>query len=106
MPDLAQVTEHIRGAVGDNSGLGKTVKLDLGDEGKIYIDGASTPNTVTNEDKPADLTVSISQKDLKALGAGELNPMTAVITGRLKVSDMGLAMSLQPQMQALFSRMA
>ena len=28
MADLAQVTEHIRGAVGDNSGLGKTVKLD------------------------------------------------------------------------------
>ena len=54
MPDLAQVTEHIRGAVGDNSGLGKTVKLDLGDQGKIFIDGASTPNTVTNEDKPAD----------------------------------------------------
>ena len=106
MPDLAQVTEHIRGAVGDNSGLGKTVKLDLGDEGKIFIDGASVPNTVTNEDKPADLTVSISRKDLKALGAGELNPMTAVITGRLKVSDMGLAMSLQPQMQSLFARMA
>lgn len=40
MADLAQVTEHIRGAVGDNSGLGKTVKIDLGDAGKIYIDGA------------------------------------------------------------------
>ena len=105
MPDLAQVTEHIRSAVGDNSGLGKTVKLDLGDTGKIYIDGASVPNSVTNEDKPADLTVSISRKDLKALGAGELNPMTAVITGRLKVSDMGLAMSLQPQMQALFAKL-
>ena len=49
--------------------------------------------------------MSISQKDLKALGKGELNPMTAVITGRLKVSDMGLAMSLQPQMQALFSKL-
>ena len=58
MADLAQVTEHIRGAVGDNSGLGKTVKLDLGDAGKIYIDGASTPNSVTNEDKPADTTVT------------------------------------------------
>ena len=55
---------------------------------------------------PADLTVSVSARDLKALGAGDLNPMTAVITGRLKVSDMGLAMSLQPQMQSLFARMA
>ena len=44
--DLTTVTEHIRGAVGDNSGLGKTVKLDLGDVGKIFIDGASVPNSV------------------------------------------------------------
>ena len=54
MPDLAQVTDHIRKAVGDNSGLGKTVKLDFGPEGKIFIDGASSPNQVTNDDKPAD----------------------------------------------------
>ena len=27
MADLASVTEHIRAAVGENSGLGKTVKL-------------------------------------------------------------------------------
>ena len=59
MVDLAQVTEKIRAAVGDDAGLGKTVKLDLGDIGKIFIDGASTPNSVTNEDKPADATVSI-----------------------------------------------
>ena len=35
--DLNAVTDHIRNAVGDNSGLGKTVKLDLGDVGKIFI---------------------------------------------------------------------
>ena len=47
----------------------------------------------------------VTGNNWKALGKGELNPMTAVITGRLKVSDMGLAMSLQPQMQALFSKL-
>jgi putative sterol carrier protein len=31
--------------------------------------------------------------------------MTAVMTGRLQLSDMGLAMSLQGKMQALFSKM-
>ena len=101
MASLQELTERVRTGVGDDSGLGKSVKFDLKGEGFIHIDGAS----VTNEDKPADLTVSISRKDLKALGAGELNPMTAVITGRLKVSDMGLAMSLQPQMQALFAKL-
>jgi len=98
---LEELTERVAAAVGQDAGLGRTFKVDLRGEGFIHIDGAA----VTNEDKPADLTVSISRKDLKALGAGELNPMTAVITGRLKVSDMGLAMSLQPQMQALFSKL-
>lgn len=101
MTTLQELTERVTQAVGEDSGLGKSFKVDLRGEGFIHIEGAA----VSNDDKPADLTVSISQKDLKALGKGELNPMTAVITGRLKVSDMGLAMSLQPQMQALFSKM-
>lgn len=102
MTSLEELTQRVATAVGEDSGLGRSFKVDLRGEGFIHIDGG----TVTNEDKPADLTVSISARDLKALGKGELNPMTAVITGRLKVSDMGLAMSLQPQMQALFSKMA
>jgi putative sterol carrier protein len=95
MADLAQVTEHIRGAVGDNSGLGKTVKIDLGDVGKIYIDGASTPNTVTNEDKPADATVSISWDDFIALSEGKLDGMMAFMQGKLKIAgDMMIAQKL------------
>jgi len=101
MTTLQELTERVSQAVGDDAGLGKSFKVDLRGEGFIHIEGGS----VSNDDKPADLTVSISQKDLKALGKGELNPMTAVITGRLKVSDMGLAMSLQPQMQALFAKL-
>lgn len=101
MTTLQELTERVSQAVGDDAGLGKSFKVDLRGEGFIHIEGGS----VSNDDKPADLTVSISQRDLKALGKGELNPMTAVITGRLKVSDMGLAMSLQPQMQALFAKL-
>lgn len=97
MPDLAQVTEHIRNAVGENSGLGKTVKLDLGDTGKIYIDGASSPNTVTNEDKTADATVSISWDDFMALSEGKLDPMMAFMQGKLKIAgDMMIAQKLAP----------
>ena len=101
MTTLRELTERVTQAVGEDAGLGKSFKVDLRGEGFIHIEGGA----VSNDDKPADLTVSISQKDLKALGKGELNPMTAVITGRLKVSDMGLAMSLQPQMQALFAKL-
>ena len=97
MADLAQVTEHIRSTVGADSGLGKTVKLDLGDAGKIYIDGASTPNTVTNDDKPADATVSISWDDFMALSDGKLDPMMAFMQGKLKIAgDMMIAQKLAP----------
>ena len=97
MVDLAQVTEHIRSAVGDNSGLGKTVKLDLGDVGKIFIDGAASPNAVTNEDKPADATVSIGWDDFLALSEGRLDPMMAFMQGKLKIAgDMMIAQKLAP----------
>ncbi|HEY1223601.1 MAG TPA: SCP2 sterol-binding domain-containing protein [Brevundimonas sp.] len=97
MADLASVTDKIRGALGDNSGLGKTVKIDLGDVGKIFIDGASSPNSVTNEDKPADATVSIGWDDFIALSQGQLDPMMAFMQGKLKIAgDMMIAQKLAP----------
>ena len=97
MADLAQVTEHIRAAVGDNSGLGKTVKIDLGDAGKVFIDGASSPNTVSNDDNAADATVSISWDDFISLSEGKLDPMMAFMQGKLKIAgDMMIAQKLAP----------
>ena len=101
MSRLDELTESFRAAVGADSGLGKTLKFDLTGEGFIYIDGAS----VTNEDNPADLTLTLTIDDLKAMGQGKLAPMTAMMSGRLKLSDMGVAANLQGKMQALFSRM-
>jgi putative sterol carrier protein len=102
MATLDEVTDRIRTAVGADSGLGKTLKFSLKGDGFIYIDGGA----VSNEDKPADLTITISLADLEAMGAGKLDAMTAVMTGRMQLSDMGLAMALQGKMTALFSKMA
>jgi len=99
---LAELTERMKTAVGADSGLGKTLKFNLKGEGFVYIDGG----TVTNEDKPADLTLTIAMKDLIALGEGKLDPMTAVMTGALGLSDMGVAMGLQGKMQALFAKLS
>jgi putative sterol carrier protein len=97
MADLNQVTDQIRTAFGENSGLGKTVKFDLGDAGKIYIDGASTPNTVTNDDKPADATISLGWDDFLLLSEGKLDPTMAFMQGKLKVAgDMMLAQKIGP----------
>mgnify|MGYP001446326146 CR=1 FL=1 len=100
MATLEELTERIRGATAASGGLSRTVKLDLKGEGFIHVAGAE----VTNEDLPADLTVRISRADLIALGKRELDPMRAMMTGRMKLSDMGLAMKLQPEIQALFSK--
>ena len=89
MATLQEITERMQTAVGTDSGLGKTLKFNLKGDGFIYIDGGS----VTNEDKPADLTITISKADLEAMGAGKLDGMTAVMTGKMQLSDMGLAMS-------------
>ena len=75
-------------------------------EGHLRIDVEVDGGAVTNEDRDADLTVSISRADLEALGRGQLDPMTAVISRRMQLSDMGLDMSLQGKMQALFARLA
>lgn len=102
MATLEQVTERMKAAVGDDSGLGKSLKFNLKSDGVILIDGG----TVSNEDKPADLTMTISLADLEAMGEGKLDAMTAVMTGKLQLSDMGLAMSLQSKLTTLFSKMA
>lgn len=100
MATLEDITDRIRRAAANDPGLGQSIKLDLKGEGFIHIAGAE----VTNEDRPADLTVTVSRRDLEALGKRELDPMRAMMTGRLKLSDMGLAMRLQPAIQSLFSK--
>ena len=87
--------------MGADSGLGKSLKFNLKGEGVVRIDGGS----VSNEDAPADLTITIKMDDLLALGEGKLDPMTAVMTGKMQLSDMGVAMGLQGKMQTLFNKM-
>ena len=94
--NLQECTETIRGKVGDNSGLDAVLKFDCGSDGLIVIDGAATPNTVSNEDRDADCTIAISLENLNALLAGQLNPVTGFMSGKFKVSgDMSVAMKLQ-----------
>jgi len=73
---------------------GKRVKLDFGGEGVIMLDGAASQ--VTEADGDADTTIKVSWEDWQALGDGRLDPMTAFMSGKLKVEgDMSNAMQLQ-----------
>jgi putative sterol carrier protein len=94
--DLQACTEHLRAKVGAASGLGATLKFDCGADGVVVIDGRTLPDTVDNVDRDADCTVAISLADLAAMLAGELEPTTGFMMGRLKVSgDMAVALKLQ-----------
>jgi putative sterol carrier protein len=73
---------------------GKTVKLDFGPDGTIMLDGQA--DQVTEEDGVADTTIKVSWDDWQKMAAGELDGMTAFMTGKLKVEgDMSNAMQLQ-----------
>jgi putative sterol carrier protein len=102
MATLEELTDRIRGAAASEVGLGASIKLDLMGEGVIHIDGP----IVTNENLPADLVVTVAIRDLTALGKGELDATRAMMTGRLRLSDMGLAVKLRPKIQFLFSKAA
>ncbi len=76
--------------------LGKTVKIDFGgDEGAVLLDG--NVKTVTEDaGGAADTTIKVSWTDWEALSSGQLDGMTAFMTGKLKVEgDMSNAMQLQ-----------
>ena len=89
------IAEKMRAKV-EGSGFTKSVKFDCGADGVIFLDGKSTPNSCSNENREADCTVGITLADLQDMLAGKLQPTTAFMTGKLKVSgDMSVAMRLQ-----------
>ena len=92
---LESLTDSIRSRVGEDSGLGATIKFDLGEAGIIFVDGAASPNTVTNDENEADCTIRIGLDNFESLLSGDLDATTAFMMGKLKVEgDMGIAMKL------------
>jgi putative sterol carrier protein len=76
--------------------LGAKLKFKLGDDFVIHIDGSGDTNVVTDCDDEAECTISTDIDTLLKLRSGELNPMMAVMGGKVKISgNMGLAMKLQ-----------
>ena len=96
MATLEEITEGMRARVGKDSGLNATLKFDFGDDGVVYLDAATVPNVVSNEDKEADCTITITKENFEALANGDLDPTTAFMMGKLKIGgNMGIAMKLQ-----------
>ena len=75
--------------------LGAIFKFVLDDQ-PILIDGTGDTNIVSEEDNEADCTIITKAETIAKMKSGELNPMMAVMSGKVKIKgDMGLAMKLQ-----------
>ena len=74
---------------------GRRVKIDFGaDQGVVMLDGAA--EQVTEEDGTADTTIKVGWDDWQQLAAGQLDGMTALMMGKIRVEgDMSNAMQLQ-----------
>lgn len=97
MTDLASLTDKISAAAGAAPAIGKAVKFDFGADGLIHIDGTGDKNVTSNADGEADATIQIAMSDLVLLAKGELDPMMAFMSGKMKIQgDMMLAQRLAP----------
>ena len=95
MAELSEITQRLQTAVTAAGGLDRPLSFDLKNGDYIHILGTK----VTNENAPADCTITVAKEDLENMSRGELDPTMAFMTGRLKVDgDMSLAMKLQPIM--------
>ena len=97
-PQVQEIVKQMGTALGANSGLGGTLKFDFGAPGSVYIDGKSTPNSVSDgKGQSADCTISVALDDFEKMVKGELDGTSAFMQGKLRVAgDMGLAMKLGP----------
>jgi len=92
---IEHVTEQFQKAAEKMPTLGKSLKFQF-DEGVVFLDLTGDEAVVSNDDREADTTIITSIETLDGLRKGTINPMMAVMSGKVKIKgDMGLAMKLQ-----------
>lgn len=75
--------------------FGAKLKFVMGDT-ILLIDGTGDSNIVSQDDVEAACTIIMDPDTFLQLKSGDLNPMMAVMSGKIKIKgDMGLAMKLQ-----------
>jgi putative sterol carrier protein len=78
------------------AGMTNSYLFDIEDEGRWLVVVADGKIDVTEGGGEADTTITTSSETFEKIVAGEQNPTTAYMTGKLKIKgDMGAAMKLQ-----------
>ncbi len=78
------------------AGMTNSYLFDIDGAGQWKVDVDDGTVTVTEGAADADVTISTSEEVFQKIIAGEQNPTSAYMTGKLKIKgDMGAAMKLQ-----------
>ena len=92
------VFEQLQQKAKEAEAIGGTLKFVI-DDLIVFVDGTGNGNVVSQSDEEADCTITTSADTLMELQSGDLNPMMAVMGGKVKIGgDMGLAMKVQSLM--------
>ncbi len=93
--DFTQIYDDLHQKATGAGAIGKSLKFNFGEK-QIFIDGTGDSNVVSADNNEADCTLNLSLDDFQRVLAGDLNPMGAVMSGKIKIDgDMGVAMKLQ-----------
>ncbi len=92
---VQELVSKLSEQAGNLSPIGSTVKFKL-DDHTIFVDGTGDKNVISMDDKEADCMISTTMDTFIGLKNGDINPMMAMMTGKIKIKgDMSIAMKLQ-----------
>ena len=94
---LELVTNGLKEKIGEDCGLGATLKFDFGDDGVLMLDATQVPNLVSNEDGEAQCTMVMSIENFMEMAEGNLDGTAAFMSGKLKIQGaMGIGKKIGP----------
>lgn len=92
---LEQATQAIRDKVRQGFDIASKVKIDLGPDGAIFIDGTASPPSVANSGDSEDVSIVTAMDVFEGILSGSQNAQMAFMTGKLKVDgNMAVAMKM------------
>jgi len=99
---MAETVQEFFASLADRADASKTAGMtnsylfEIEGAGQWHVDVDDGTITVTEGGGDADVTISASQETFEKIIAGEQNPTSAYMTGKIKIKgDMGAAMKLQ-----------
>ena len=90
--DKENILSNFQSKAKNAAPIGGVIKFEI-DGNSICIDGTGSENKILLEDMEADCTITMAGSLMEDLKNGKVNPMMAVMSGKLKIKgDQGLSL--------------